>query len=157
MFGYSGKPKGRGWYPHEFRYDKYRLQSFGNTFLSSFVIQFPYYATKGFHQNWYWRNTIFREWGKADRLWYSRQPWNYAAFKNSWGANVQNRIFGAGAGNTPNGYQAQTMYTGQTPAFLHPANTFSAPVMAGFIGVTNDAPMRHQINLDLQWMYKNGL
>ena len=162
MFAYKGKPKGRGFGAKEIRYDKYRLQSWGNVYLSSFTILFPYYASKGFHTNSYWREDIFREWGKADRLWYSRRPWNYAGFKNSWGANVQNRVFGAGAGSTPFGYRAQAMWTDQIPADQgniagHKATTFSAPVMAGFIGVTNDNPMRHQINLDLQWMYRNGL
>ena len=102
MFGIDGKPAGRGQWPFDTQYEGFNMQSDYSYYMTSFTVQFAWLAVAGMHSNPFWRDTIYPEWGQADRLWWTNQDnLKWSEFAASWGQDVRGRAFGCGAGDSP--------------------------------------------------------
>ena len=70
--------------------------------MTSFTVQFAYFAVAGMHSNPWYKEIIYPEWGMAERkYWTEKSGLDYSGFKSSWGKDVFGRVFGAGAGDSP--------------------------------------------------------
>lgn len=144
----SGKPVGREGYPFHASWDGLDTLTDNptNHFMSSFIPQFCWFQTKGFHTNHYYEH-IFRSWMQADMAY-----WDSILDEDSevWGHKIKGRLFGSGAGpGCEDGYTVNRINGTEEPIF-------SAAIMAGFLGVANKKERDH-INVQLQWLHDNDI
>ena len=66
-----------------------------------------------------------------------------------WGADVQGRVWGAGAGPSPSGYGVERI-DGSADLVI------SAAIMAGFLPAADDE-LKQTINSQLDWLYDNNV
>ena len=154
-FGTSGAPSGRGNYPYVKTYDAdgttYTMLSDNNGYyMTSFAVQFPWFANKGMTDNPYYKDTVFPGQAAADKHWWAQQDWS--GFQSSWGVDASDRGWGSGAGDGPgaNSINYVVMKFGGTPT----VKVWSAANMAGFMGVDS---MKAEIEEDLEWLYDNDV
>merc|ERR1712130_547953 len=95
-------------------------------------------------------------WQSADL---AQQDWT--GFQESWGKNSWGRLFGCGAGLDTDGifYDQEIHHPGAREHLRNPGDKknhymASAAIMAGFL---DSAPIKNEINRDLQWMYNNDI
>ena len=147
-FGTTGKPVGRNGYPHTTSYNGHEMMSDGHWKITTFTVQFPWFAVKGMHDNPFWSQTVYPSWVAAERDWWVRSDGanvDWAAFDTAWGVSgTQGRAFGCGAGDSPAGYFVQSMDGSQY-------QIFSAANMAPFMAVDN------KVEEDLNWLYNNNV
>ena len=77
-FGTSGAPTGRGNFPYVKTYDAdgttYSMLSDNNGYyMTSFAVQFPWFANKGMTDNPYYKDTVFPGQAAADKHWWAQQ------------------------------------------------------------------------------------
>lgn len=145
-FGTSGPPIGLGGYPVHKAYKGYDLLTDNkNKFMSSFIPQFCWFQTKGFHTNLYYSQTLFPAWLNADIAY-----WDNILDEDSevWGHKIKGKVFGSGAGpGHDKGYTVNRINGTEE-------HIFSAAIMAGFLGAANVSLKAH-INEKLSWLYEN--
>lgn len=146
--GSTGPPAGRDGYPVHKSYSRHELLTDNpRTFMSSFIPQFCWFQTKGFHSNPYYAEKLFPAWMEADMLYWDTLLTDETVV---WGKRVKGKVFGCGAGQgKSNGYTVNRI-AGPEEAI------FSAAIMAGFLGAA-DAAGRKQINVQLLWLYDNNV
>jgi hypothetical protein len=153
--GVDGKPVGDGTYPVEKAYaDHSLLTDNPNAFMSSFVPQFGWFQSQGFHSNPYYARELFPAWLEADALWWSNALAAFEAAAGApaavWGVDVSGQgVFGCGGGDSPTGYSVERIEGS-------PDLVFSAAVMAGFLGAANSSSAvtsAAAITSSLRWMY----
>jgi len=123
-----------------------------NHFVSSFIPQFCWFLTRYFGSSTYYQR-LFVAWLKADMLY-----WHKAIPNSSMvcGKPVAGRVFGCGAGPTPGLRPGTTRYHADSIADS-PNLTFSAAIMAGFLGAADSSSLTQQINDKLGWLYENDV
>ena len=162
-----GIPPGDGTYPVHRPYQGYDLLTDNpNIFMSSFIPQFCYFESRGFHSNAYYSSILLPDWLDADMLFWAR---SLDSSSRIWGTPVQGKIFGLGAGPGPNGYQVERIEgeaiegrpIGTTTASIPPSGSddlvMSAHIMAGFLPVARTSALRDEINADLAFLYDNDV
>ena len=112
LFGTSGKPVGRGDKPHFTNYNGHEMMSdVKDHRITTFTVQFPFFASKGFHDNPWYTGTLYPSWYQAERDFWTRSDGanvNWQAVDASWGVSgIGQRAFGTGAGDSPAGYFPQ--------------------------------------------------
>merc|ERR1711892_1346959 len=147
-FGEDGKPVGRNGYPFTTEYNGHEMMSDGNWLVTTFTVQFPWFAVKGMHDNKFWSETVYPSWAAAERDYWSPSGGanvDWAAFDTAWGVSgTAGHAFGCGAGDSPASYMVQSM---DGSAY----NIFSAANMAPFMSVDD------QVEADLNWLYDNDV
>ena len=147
-FGEDGKPVGRNGYPFTTEYNGHEMMSDGNWLVTTFTVQFPWFAVKGMHDNKFWSETVYPSWAAAERDYWSPSGGanvDWAAFDTAWGVSgTAGHAFGCGAGDSPASYMVQSM---DGSAY----NIFSAANMAPFMAVDD------QVEADLNWLYDNDV
>ena len=110
-FGTTDKPVGRGDKPFFTKYNGHEMMSDYNHYITTFTVQFPFFACKAFHDNPWYMNTLYPNWYQAERDFWTRSDGanaDWSAVDASWGVSgLANRAFGAGAGDSPAGYFVQ--------------------------------------------------
>ena len=107
-----------------------------NHYLSSFVVQFPYYLCHYFSSDSTYLD-FFRQARQADRAWWSRQ---FNADPQQWG-------LGAGSANNGSGYLATAINN-------NPAKIYSPQIIAGFLPVApTDTVDLLNLNRNKQGLY----
>lgn len=147
--GTSGAPVGRDGFPFHLSYagQETLTDNPGGHFMSSFIPQFCWFQTRGFHTNTYYSESLFPSWLRADMAY-----WETLLDQDTvvWGHKVQGRLFGSGAGpGCDNGYTVNRINGTEEPIF-------SAAIMAGFLGAADDKVKSH-INEQLTWLYDNNV
>ena len=153
FFGTTGKPVGgQDGRPFTVSYNGFEaLSDIDQHWVSSFVALSPRFLTKGFNQNPYYKTEMLPNWLNADKsFWRNSVEANITPFE-VWGQNVENKVFGCGAGDSPNGG-----YTIQEINDVAPDYTFSIPIMAGFLGLNDDC-LNREVKYNLDWLYENGV
>ena len=151
-FGTTAKPVGGSdGRPFTVTYEEYEALSDGKSYwISSFIPQFLRFLSRGFNQNPYYKQEMLVNWLKADQSFWRDSVQNLITPFEVWGDNVENKIFGCGAGDSPNsGYSVQKILN------VGPDYTFSTQIMAGFLGVDSDA--NQEILDNLNWLFDNGI
>jgi len=144
--GTQGPPAGDGSYPVHKNYWGYDLLTDNpNIFMSSFIPQFNYFLAKGYQLNSFY-SSMGSSWLAADMKY-----WSLALGPGStiWGADVQGRVWGAGAGPSPSGYGVERI-DGSADLVI------SAAIMAGFLPAADDE-LKQTINSQLDWLYDNNV
>merc|ERR1719348_1887981 len=143
----QGPPVGDGSYPVHKNYWGYDLLTDNpNIFMSSFIPQFNYFLARGYQQNTFY-SSMASAWLAADMKY-----WSLAVGPGStiWGADVQGKVWGAGAGPAPSGYGVERI-NGSTDLVI------SAAIMAGFLPAAPTKELREEINQQLDWLYTNDV
>lgn len=147
FMGSNGPPPGYDGHPVHKNYWGYDLLTDNpNTFMSSFIPQFCWFLSRGFHTNEYYSNILYPSWLLADMKF-----WSLALTPSDevWGHKIYGKIWGCGAGDSPSGYHVERIDGSDQLVF-------SAAIMAGFLGAANDT-LREQINTQLSWLYENNI
>lgn len=149
-FATVGAPIGDGTYPVYKSYQGYELLTDNpDRFMSSFIPQFCYYQSKGFHDNGYYLINLLPDWLDADMTFWSLSLTNSSRI---WGHPVQGRVFGCGAGPGPTGYQVEAIDNSDLLVM-------SGAIMAGFLPIADliSGSLRDEINADLAYLYDNDI
>ena len=116
------------------------LLSDSSRFVSSFIPQFLWFLSSSFHDGGP-NEALARRWGKADRGYWKE------ALKGI-GSPLAGKVWGSGAGPTPDGYFATKI--GNSPSM-----TYSPPIMAGFLATEADPEERIESELALVNLWDN--
>ena len=114
-FGTTDKPVGRVDKPFFTNYNGHEMMSDYNHLITTFTVQFPFFACQAFHDNPWYMDTLYPNWYQAERDWWTRSDGanaDWSAVDTSWGVSgLANRAYGAGAGDSPNNYHVQEPFS----------------------------------------------
>jgi len=147
--GTEGAPVGRDGFPFHATFNGFDTLTDNpdSHFMSSFIPQFCWFQTKGFHTNPYYSETLYKSWLHAEMTY-----WDSILDEDSeiWGHKIKGRLFGSGAGpGCEDGYTVNRINGTEEPIF-------SAAVMAGFLGAADDKERDH-INVQLRWLHEKNV
>jgi hypothetical protein len=147
-FSRTSKPAGDGTYPVDIVYQGDALLTDNNvTYMSSFIPQFCWFLSGGFHKNLFYAEALWPAWRSADAAFWAGVL-DAEAPATVWGIDLSGHaFFGCGAGDSPTGYSVEAI--DRSPELV-----FSAAIMAGFLDAA-DVADRASINAELRWLYDN--
>jgi len=140
--GAYGKPKTNNVYGHE-------ILSDSGSLVSSFIPLFCRFATGSFKSNPYYQNMMVN-WLAAERAY-----WRTDIYEEmyTWGKNVTGRVFGGGAGDCPRAAYCVL----KIKATASGDHTWSAAIMAGFLGLDLTGDVHNELLEDIEWLYENDV
>ena len=146
-YGETGEPTGDGTHPYQKNYWGWTTLSNSDNWISSFIPQNGRFLTKFMH-NSYYKNTLLNEFFQSDKLYWNKIEWAGTAV---WGNDITGKFFGLGAGQT-----FSSDYHEDAIQDLLPDATFSAPIMAGFLGSASSEE-KAEIMENLEYFYENDI
>ena len=156
----SGKPSGAHGSPvthHPYGHEllSSTVQGLGS---SSFPV-FCWFASETFRNNKYYR-TMFVDWLSAEREYWQDPMTDSDSISSedanryyTWGKDVTNRVFGAGAGDCPE-KEYCVLQIRNTAKGKH---VWSAPIMAGFLSAELSEAEHKKLLDDIDWLYDNDI